>query len=301
MLLSEVIQYKNLPLIAKKAMEGFITVLHNSPFHGFSVEFSEHRAYNVGESVRNLDWKLLAKTEKKYIKQFNEETNLKCHLWVDISDSMKYPSPNYDKLKFSILAAASIAQICTNQRDAFSISLFADQKIKWKSEMKSTHLHFRNCLAQMETLWNNEEFHSDIQWDLSELAATVKRRNMVVVCSDLLWNENQAAEETQFWETLSMLRYQKCEVLVFQISHIQTATLLNVGDLPIKFIDLETNDVLKLQPQELKEIYAQHQIKVQKEMENKCLQLGINYFLADISQPLQEVLTTFYIQRSKIL
>lgn len=301
MLLSEVIQYKNLPLIAKKAMEGFITGLHNSPFHGFSVEFSEHRAYNVGESVRNLDWKLLAKTEKKYIKQFNEETNLKCHLWVDISDSMKYPSPNYDKLKFSILAAASIAQICTNQRDAFSISLFADQKIKWKSEMKSTHLHFRNCLAQMETLWNNEVFHSDIQWDLSELAATVKRRNMVVVCSDLLWNENQAAEETQFWETLSMLRYQKCEVLVFHISHVQTETLLNVGDLPIKFIDLETKEVLKLQPQELKEVYAQHQVKVQKEMENKCLQLGINYFLADISHPLQEVLTTFYIQRSKIL
>jgi uncharacterized protein (DUF58 family) len=300
-LLSEVIQYKNLPLIAKKAMEGFITGLHNSPFHGFSVEFSEHRAYNVGESVRNLDWKLLAKTEKKYIKQFNEETNLKCHLWIDISNSMEYPSQNYDKLKFAILAGSSIAQICTNQRDAFSFTLFSDQKIKWRSEIKSTQLHFRNCLAMLEPLWNNQKIQSEIQLELSEIASTIKRRNMVVICSDLIWSERQKNEEHKFWETLSMLRYQKCEVLLFHVSHNETEVQLEVGDAPIKFVDLESKEILKLQPQEIRDVYQKHQNTVQKDIENRCLQLGINYFLSDISEPIQDVLMRFYVQRSKIL
>ncbi len=301
MLLSEVIQYKNLPLIAKKAMEGFITGLHNSPFHGFSVEFSEHRAYNDGESVRNLDWKLLAKTDKKYIKQFNEETNLKCHIWLDISESMKYPSPNFDKLKFAILAGASIAQICTNQRDAFSVSLFSDQKIHWKSEMKSTMIHFRNTLAMLEPIWNSQSFSSDFELSLSELAATVKRRNMVVVCSDLIWNNTQTNEELKFWETLTQLRFQKCEVLLFHISHHESEVDLDLGDTPIKFVDLETKEILKLQPQEIREVYQKHQIISQKQIESNCQQLGIQYFSADISKPLKEVLTTFYAQRSKIL
>lgn len=301
MLLSEVIQYKNLPLIAKKAMEGFITGLHNSPFHGFSVEFSEHRLYNDGESVRNLDWKLLAKTDKKYIKQFNEETNLKCHIWIDISESMKYPSPNQDKLKFAILAATSIAQICTNQRDAFSISLYSDQQIMWKSEMKSTMIHFRNTLSFLEPLWNADAFSSDFEISLSELASSVKRRNMVVICSDLLWNNTQSENEHKFWETLTQLRFQKCEVLLFHICHNQSEIELDLGDAPIKFVDLESRETLKLQPQEIRDVYSKHQNLHQKQIESNCQQLGIQYYMADISRPIKEVLTTFYVQRSKIL
>lgn len=301
MLLSEVIQYKNLPLIAQKAMEGFITGLHNSPFHGFSVEFSEHRAYNVGESVRNLDWKLLAKTDKKYIKQFNEETNLKCHLWVDVSKSMQYPSPAHDKLKFAILASSSIAYICTNQRDAFSFSLMSESDIVWKSEMKSTQTHFRNCLSNLEPLWENQSLQIDSKLAITELAATVKRRNLVVVFSDLLWDEHQKDQEKNFWETLSILRFQKCEVLVIQVAHIPTEINLDLGEAPVKFVDLETNEVLKLQPHEIQQVYSDHQNITRKELENKCLQMGISYFFADISKPIQEVLLEFYVKRSKIL
>lgn len=302
MLLSEVIQFKNLPLLAQKAMEGFITGLHNSPFHGFSVEFSEHRAYNPGESIRNLDWKLLAKTEKNYIKQFNEETNLKCHLWVDVSKSMQYPSPNFDKLKFAILSSSSISYICANQRDAFSFSLFSESKIQWKSEMKSTLSHFRNCLAILSPFWENKiEQNYESNFAISDLASTVKRRNLVIIFSDLIWDKNQQQEEAQFWETISILRFQKCEVLLVHIAHEQTEINLNLGNVPIKFIDLETNELLKLQPQEIQEVYSNSQQNWKKELEDKSLQLGISYFYADVTKPIGDVLMEFYVKRSKIL
>ena len=302
MLLSEVIQYKNLPLIAQKAMEGFITGLHNSPFHGFSVEFSEHRAYNPGESIRNLDWKLLAKTEKNYIKQFNEETNLKCHLWLDVSKSMQYPAPNLDKLKFEILASSSIAYICTNQRDAFSFSLFSEAQISWKSEMKSTISHFRNCLSQLSPYWEDEiPPVPESTIGISELAATVKRRNLVVIFSDLLWDNTQQKEEAQFWETISILQFQKCEVLLVHVAHEETEINLNLGAIPIKFIDLESNEILKLQPEEIQELYSKSQNEQRKELENKSLQLGISYFYANVTKPIHEVLMEFYVKRSKIL
>jgi hypothetical protein len=220
---------------------------------------------------------------------------------VDVSKSMQYPSPAHDKLKFAILASSSIAYICTNQRDAFSFSLMSESDIVWKSEMKSTQTHFRNCLSNLEPLWENQSLQNDSKLAITELAATVKRRNLVVVFSDLLWDEHQKDQEKNFWETLSILRFQKCEVLVIQVAHIPTEINLDLGEAPVKFVDLETNEVLKLQPHEIQQVYSDHQNIARKELENKCLQMGISYFFADISKPIQEVLLEFYVKRSKIL
>ena len=301
MLLSEVLSFQQFDLIARKAMEGFITGLHKSPFHGFSVEFAEHRSYNEGESVRNLDWKLLAKTDKKYIKQFNEETNLKCHLWIDVSPSMTYPAPNFEKLKFGVLGAAAICNLLQNQRDAFGISLFSENAVLSKTELKSTRLHLQNCLHILNPYWENSSDNKKPFSPLSQLAESVKRRNMVVVFSDLLWNPSEAEQENAFWETISMLKFQRCEVLLFHITHYEHEVLLNLPeDRPIKFIDLESGDQLKLQPIEIQEAYQQFQQKQTKLWEEKCLQLGIEYFLADVSQPIETVINEFYIQRAKL-
>ena len=120
-------KFGSLELLAKQVVEGFITGLHQSPFHGFSVEFAEHRLYNSGESVKHLDWKLLARTDKLFIKRYEEETNLRCHILIDSSSSMMFPVDQpYNKFTFSVDAAAALIFLMRKQRDAFGLSIFSD-------------------------------------------------------------------------------------------------------------------------------------------------------------------------------
>src|SRR3978361_592536 len=142
-------QLANLELLARQVVEGFITGLHQSPFHGFSVEFAEHRLYNNGESVKNIDWKLLARTDKLFVKQFEEETNLRCCLLLDTSSSMNFPDKGFNKLQFSIYAAASLMYLFKRQRDAFGLCLFSD-KVDWMSPVKSTSSHLFYLDDQLE-------------------------------------------------------------------------------------------------------------------------------------------------------
>src|SRR5690606_21199549 len=140
--LSKVREYGKLDFLAKQLVEGFITGLHKSPFHGFSVEFAEHRLYNSGESTRHIDWKVYGKTDKLFVKTYEEETNLRCHLLVDVSSSMFYPLKSKGKLSFSVLAAATLANLLQKQRDAVSLITFSDQ-IEVQTECKSTGTHLR--------------------------------------------------------------------------------------------------------------------------------------------------------------
>jgi uncharacterized protein (DUF58 family) len=142
-LLEEIQSYSNFELLANAAKEGFIAGLHKSPFRGFSVEFAEHRPYNPGESVKNIDWKLLARTDKKYIKQFNEETNLKAHIWLDTSASMRFPEKAESKLKFGTLTSAVIGGLLQQQKDSFSLGLFNESGFYQRSACKSTRGHYQ--------------------------------------------------------------------------------------------------------------------------------------------------------------
>lgn len=142
--LSKVRQYGNLELLARQMVEGFITGLHKSPYHGFSVEFAEHRLYNTGESTRHIDWKVYAKSERLYTKRYEEETNLRCQLIIDNSSSMYYPAPDYGKIRFSIIAAACLAYMLQKQRDAVGITTFAEQ-IEWASPVNPPLRMFTSC------------------------------------------------------------------------------------------------------------------------------------------------------------
>src|SRR5580698_1320282 len=185
----EIRHLANLELLARQVVEGFITGLHQSPFHGFSVEFAEHRLYNNGESVKNIDWKLLARTDKLFVKQFEEETNLRCFMLLDTSSSMNFPEKGINKLQFSIYAVASLMYLFKKQRDAFSLTLFSD-KIDWMSQVKSTGAHLFYLYAELEKAYNHPKINTstNITRVLHEVAGQIHQRSLVIIFSDMLEN-----------------------------------------------------------------------------------------------------------------
>lgn len=308
MLLEEIQSFSNFELLAQKAKEGFIAGMHKSPFRGFSVEFAEHRPYNPGESVKNIDWKLLARTDKKYIKQFDEETNLKAHLWVDVSKSMHYPVEQGLKLKMGALGAGVMAHILQQQKDSFSLGLFNENGFSYRSPIKSTRGHLQQQIGVLGSYW---QWNSKIETSHSQPNSTVQnfesavlqvgRRHLVVILSDLLWDPAEAAAEASFWKYMAMLRFQKCEILLLQVHHAQHEMLLDLGNRPIQFIDLETDSRIKLQPDEVQDHYLKFEQERQSTIAQQCLQLGIDHHLADVSKPLEQTLTAFFVKRSRML
>ncbi len=145
----DLLQTGNLEFLAKQVVEGFITGLHKSPFHGFSVEFAEHRQYNTGESIKHIDWKLFARTEKLYTKRFEEETNLRCHIIIDRSSSMYFPEEGFNKIRFSVYAAASLIYLMKKQRDAVALSVFSDE-VEFVSQTKSSMVHAKMLFNKLE-------------------------------------------------------------------------------------------------------------------------------------------------------
>ena len=308
MLLEEIQSFTNFELLAQKAKEGFIAGMHKSPFRGFSVEFAEHRPYNPGESVKNIDWKLLARTDKKYIKQFDEETNLKAHLWVDVSKSMHYPIEQGLKLKMGVLGAGVVAHILQQQKDGFSLGLYNEQGFSYRSPIKSTRGHLQQQIGVLGSYW---QWNSKVEAPLTQTNTTqqgmesavlqVGRRHLVVILSDLLWDPAEAAAEVSFWKHMAMLRFQKCEILLLQIHHAQHEMLLELGNRPVQFIDLETDARIKLQPDEIQDHYLKFEQERQSMITQQCLQLGIDHHLADVSKPIEQTLTAFFVKRSKMM
>ena len=152
----DIIRIENLELLAKQVVEGFITGLHKSPYHGFSVEFAEHRQYNTGESTRNIDWKLYARTGRLYVKRFEEETNLRCQLLLDVSSSMYYPNQSENKIKYGIVAAASIMHMLRKQRDAVGLTLFHDEIID-HIPAKSSASHHLQLLTRLTNVYDEND------------------------------------------------------------------------------------------------------------------------------------------------
>ena len=308
MLLEEIQSFTNFELLAQKAKEGFIAGMHKSPFRGFSVEFAEHRPYNPGESVKNIDWKLLARTDKKYIKQFDEETNLKAHLWVDVSKSMHYPIEQGLKLKMGVLGAGVVAHILQQQKDGFSLGLYNEQGFSYRSPIKSTRGHLQQQIGVLGSYWQwNSKVESTLtqtnttQQGMESAVLQVGRRHLVVILSDLLWDPAEAAAEASFWKHMAMLRFQKCEILLLQIHHAQHEMLLELGNRPVQFIDLETDARIKLQPDEIQDHYLKFEQERQSMIAQQCLQLGIDHHLADVSKPIEQTLTAFFVKRSKMM
>ncbi|MEX2336001.1 MAG: DUF58 domain-containing protein [Fulvivirga sp.] len=288
----------NIDFLARQLVEGFITGLHKSPYHGFSVEFAEHRRYNTGESTRHIDWKAYAKTDRLYTKRYEEETNLRCQLVIDNSSSMHYPRDTKGKLTFSILAAAAIAYLLQKQRDAVGLTVFSDQ-IETTTPIKSTGAHLNKLLIQLEHLYHqkNEHKKTAVTNILHEVAEKNHKRSLIIIFSDMFDNENEIDD---LFKGLQHLKHNKHEVLLFHVTDKATEYTFNFEDRPYEFVDLESGQKLKLQPHEVKDHYTKQMKKYYEELELRCGQLKIDFIAADILDDYNDILNAYLIKRAKM-
>ncbi|MGJ8743311.1 DUF58 domain-containing protein [Polaribacter sp.] len=295
-------EIKNLDLLAKQVVEGFITGIHKSPFHGFSVEFSEHKLYNNGESTRHIDWKLFAKTEKLYTKKYEEETNLRCHIIIDNSASMHYPIlkkqtvNSLNKVGFSAVAAASLMEILKRQRDAVGLSIYSDSYEYYAPE-KGGERHRTMLLHQLEKLFlPAKKTTTETYKYLHEIAEKIHRRSLIFLFTDMF--QTSKADDALF-EALRHLKYNKHEVILFHTYDGKTEFDFNFDNSPKKFIDVETGEEINVFAENIKEKYKELVGNYFKELKNKCLQYKIDYVPVDIHKGYNEILTSYLIGRKK--
>lgn len=288
----------NLELLARQTVEGFITGLHQSPFHGFSVEFAEHRTYNLGESTRHIDWKVYSKTDKLFTKRYEEETNLRCQILIDVSPSMLYPKQNNGKLTFSIYAAAVLANLLQKQKDAIGITTFAEDII-YQSQIKSTSSHVHLLYQYLQNLFSSAAgpAKTGVAKALDTIAATMNRRALIVIFSDMFEN---VEENEKLFSALQHLKHNKHEVLLFHVHDAKTEANFEFEDRPYEFIDLETNEKVKLHPAQVKELYANEIAKYFEELKLRCGQYKIDFIKADINEGVTQVLNSYLIKRNKM-
>lgn len=298
--------FGNIEFIAKQVVEGFITGLHKSPFHGFSVEFSEHRQYNAGESTRYIDWKLFGRTDKLYVKRFEEETNLRCQLIIDHSSSMYYPVKNDisvdnpNKIIFSIYAAASLAYMLRQQRDAVGLSVFSDQ-VEIHTAARSSAMHQKMIFHHLENMMqaynekqNRKTFVADA---IHQIAENIHKRSLVVLFSDMFEN-NQNTEEV--FSALQHLKHNKHEIILFHVTDAGKEIDFNFENRPYRFIDMESREEIKLNPVTIKEAYQKSLKKFQTELKLRCGQYHIDIIEADIKKGYHQILLSYLIKRGKL-
>lgn len=298
----ELKSFDNLELLANQVVEGFIIGLHKSPFHGFSVEFAEHRLYNPGEATRNIDWKIYARTDRLYSKKFEEETNLRCQIVIDASSSMQYPylkgdEPGLNKMRFSALAAASLMNLLRKQRDAFGLSIF-DQLLNIHTQAKSSHTHYRLMLTYLEQLIRDPQLHkkTSAAQSLHQIADSIHKRSMVLIFSDML----ESGSEDDIFGALQHLKHNKHEVVLFHVLDHSKELEFNFENRPYMFIDMETDEKIKLRPHEVKKVYTEQMAGFYERLKMKCLQYHIDFVTADQAQGFAPVLQQFLVRRSKM-
>lgn len=291
-------KFGSLELLARQMVDGFITGLHKSPYHGFSVEFAEHRLYNYGESTKHMDWKVFARTDRLYTKQYEEETNLRCYLLLDQSSSMHYPLPGKEKLVFSAYAAAALAYMLQKQRDAVSLVSFSDE-VKVETAVKSTASHVRKIFENLESIISTEgrEEKTDVTSVIHEIAEKIQRRSLVVIFSDMF---QPGKDVNQLFESLQHLKHNQHEILLFHVTDHETELAFNFDDRPYKFVDLESNEVLKLTPTEYKKAYEEQMKRFYSAVKLKAGQLKIDFSSVDINDDFNKILSSFLIKRAKM-
>lgn len=292
--------FKNLELLAKKVVEGFITGLHKSPFHGFSVEFAEHRLYNTGESTRHIDWKLFGRTDKLFIKRFEEETNLRCQIIIDCSSSMLYPlDQKNNKLHFSIHAAAALNELLKQQRDAIGLTLFSD-KIDLHIPAKGSPAQQKLIYSTLEELLNNKEQKktTSATSTLNQIAEIIHKRSLVIIFSDMF---EYHSDNEDLFSALQHLKYKKHEVVLFHVCDKSKELDFDFDNRPYQFIDLETGEEIKLNPNQIKESYLKSVHDFTNTLKLKCGQYHIDFVEADINKGFDSVLYTYLVKRSLMM
>jgi len=295
---------KNLELLANQVVEGFITGMHKSPFHGFSVEFAEHRLYNKGESTKHIDWKLYAKTDKLFVKRYEEETNLRCQIIIDNSASMHYPEVQHisieqlNKIGFSVIASAALLEILKRQRDAYGLSVYSDIN-EYYAPAKGSERHRRMLLHQLELLLEQQaKTKTKTYAALHEIAEKIHRRSLIFLFTDMF---QANADEERLFEALRHLRYNKHEVVLFHTFDGKKELNFDFDNAPKRFVDVETGEHINLYADTVKEGYKTIVEKYFNQLKMKCMQYKIDYVPVDINQGFEQVLTTYLVSRKRFL
>ncbi|MEM7101813.1 MAG: DUF58 domain-containing protein [Bacteroidota bacterium] len=298
----DVRQIGNLELLARQVVEGFIIGLHKSPFHGFSVEFAEHRLYNQGESTKNIDWKVFARTNKLFSKRYEEETNLRCQIVIDASSSMYFPFESakkgeLNKLQFSALAAAALMNLLKKQRDAFGLSVFTDG-VDRHTRVKSSTAHYKLLLTYIDQLLQNPQNNlpTNAASSLHEIADSIHRRSLIIIFSDMFEHE----DPEKLFSALQHLKHNKHEVILFHVVDKSKEVQFEFENRPYMFIDLETGEKVRLQPNQVKDYYVDQMRTFIDKLAMKCLQYKIEFVEADINQGFRQVLMPYLVKRSKM-
>ena len=294
-------------LFAKQVVEGFVTGLHKSPYHGFSVEFAEHRLYNTGESTKHIDWKLYGRTDKLFIKRYEEETNLRCQLVIDASSSMYYPnldSPSLEKpnkLLFAIYASAVMMNLLKKQRDAVGLSVYAD-KLEVHTATRTTQRHHRILYHELDKLLLVDPVNSARQTEstiaLHQVSELLHKRSLVMIFTDFIHSTKTL--ESQF-KAYKHLKYNKHEIVLFYLNEPITEKDLKFDNNPYNFVDLETGEELKLSPNLYQKKYKEQAENHLKELKLKCLQYKIDFVEVDINKGFDKVLNSYLLKRQKML
>ncbi len=301
--INEITGFKNLELLATQVVEGFISGLHKSPFHGFSAEFAEHKIYNTGESTKHIDWKLFAKTDKLYTKKYEEETNLRCHIIMDNSSSMHYPPikefniTKLNKAGFSALAAAAIMNLLKRQRDAVGMSIYSDSYEFYANE-KGSERHHHMLLGKLNEAISTpgEAKQTRTYSHLHLIAEKLKRRSLVFLFTDMFQDD---VEEQQLFEALQHLKYNKHEVVFFHTFDKEKELHFDFSNRPRRFVDVETGEHVNLYADTIRENYEAAVARYFSDLRLKCGQYRIKYVEADINAGFNKILTTYLVERQK--
>ena len=296
----------NLELLARQVVEGFIVGLHRSPFHGFSVEFAEHRLYNSGESTRNMDWKVYARTDKLFVKRFEEETNLRCQIVVDASSTMYYPWDDKNPKKFKYLnkfcfsaqAASALMYALKRQRDAFGLTLF-DDEIRVSTNCKSTTQHYQQLLGFLSERIENPELNktTNLADCLHKVADATHRRSMIIIFTDVM---ERAEDADHLFSALQHLKHNKHEVILFHVTDKSKELDFEFENRPYIFVDMESGEEVRLQPNQVKEFYTKQVAAFTDQLRLRCLQYKIDFVEADINKGFVPILQTWMVKRARM-
>jgi len=294
----------NLELLANQVVEGFITGMHKSPFHGFSVEFAEHRLYNKGESTRHIDWKLYAKTKKLFVKRYEEETNLRCHLIIDNSASMHFPiidKPSIDnlsKINFSAIASASLMEILKRQRDAVGLSIYSNE-LEYYSPAKGSDRHRRRLLSELDKLLKSQSKTTTNTYKyLHEVSEKIHKRSLIFLFTDMFQTDKN---EKELFDALRHLKYNKHEVVLFHTYDGKLELDFDFKNSPKKFVDIETGESVNLYVSSVREKYKEEVENYFNELKLKCMQYKIDYVPVDIRKGFNQILISYLISRKSFL
>jgi len=300
--LEKIASFEHLELLAKQIVEGFISGMHKSPFHGFSAEFAEHKIYNKGESTKHIDWKLFAKSDRLYTKRYEEETNLRCHMVLDNSSSMHFPilkngEPFYQtKIGFSVLAIAVLMNLLKKQRDAVGLSVYSDQYEFYAPE-KGSDRHHRLILNQLEQMLQQNQLQkgSNTIDVLHQIAEKIHRRSMIMVFTDLFTEE----DNDKIFKALQHLKHNKHKVVVFHVYDEKTELNFNFDNTPRKFIDVESGEEINLFAENTQESYQKVVQEYFKTIEATCMQYQIRYVPVSVGENFEKILLTYLVEKQK--